>query len=405
MASVFPSSYCGIRPTSDPQLGALLRRVRDKVCEKVGSPWSTLQRAAGRHFDENRGLCSPGEVGRALEHFHVQLSAGECGLLYSSFPAPDGSARFDWRAFVAFIFPTSAGEMVAPRYGMGMGRASSAAGSGSFSGTRTASVAHAAMVDAQRREEEEQRQRWMHSHNDLPRAAEVEARTAAYFGGTLPSQTRAWTLQSTYPDQVQPQQGEESYGADPAQVYPYGSASPPPYVVARGARAEQVARAALERAFVASRLEHVQRNRRGLFPASMSQAQLQQQLQQQQATQRSGPLRQSFPAHRHAAPRASSSLRQLPPPPPPRIVPAPRPAELLQSVTHAPHRAPTAQQRREHTYMLPVPHRVSAAVLPPTRAQNASQDKAARTHLSRDDPHASDAYVQPGIQFGSAFKF
>jgi hypothetical protein len=275
-------------------------------------------------------------------------------------------------------------------------------------GIHTASVAHAALLDAAQQEEEEQRQRWMHTHP--PSAAEVDAHTAAYFGGTMPTQSRAWALKSTYPDQMQQQQPQQqpqtdaSYGADPAQlVYPSGSASPPPYIVARNARAEVAARAALERAFVATRLEHVQRNRRGLFPGTMSlpPTAAQQQQKLQLSGQRSGPLRQSLPVHQNGSSRSSSSLRSRPPPPAPRLVPAPQSSDA----TLVPHRAPMAQQRREHTYMLPVPHRVSAALQPPQQQQQQGAARPARKHGSRDDPHASDAYVQPGIQFGNAFKF
>lgn len=60
-----------------------------------------------KYFRSRQGVRSPGELHKALEHFHVHLLENELFALYNFFPMtmPDGSKWFDFDAFATTLYP------------------------------------------------------------------------------------------------------------------------------------------------------------------------------------------------------------------------------------------------------------------------------------------------------------
>lgn len=397
-ADVFPKTYTSLLLTGDRQLDGILRRVQSKITERVSSPWSTMQKSVGRLFDEERGLRSPEELGKALEHFHVQLGPAELRYLFQAFATTTPSAlgeqrtmqlqsqtqslaqpRFDYRRFVGHLFPSAQGSAVAPNYG--------------------------AQLALTRRVQAQQREAYMLAKH----RADAEKYDAAMEASRREEEMR---MQQQYADQSQAeadnrgfvhritQQQQQGGELDPAMmVYPYGSQPPPAKLLARATQAEAQARAALDRAFDVSRsgpVSHRQRTQRsGVFAATAEHA------------IKRGRTGTQFPAHRYG--EIGTSRSTLPPPP------------QRMGATEAPLPPPPARAtsaRTRPTFHLPVPHRdrTSAAVAPASNGTPLSASSAQYTFrpyaerkgtsaIERWAVEKGDAYVQPGISFGSAYKF
>ena len=394
-ADVFPKTFTSLLLTGDRQLDALLRRVQGKITERVSSPWSTMQKSVGRLFDEERGLRSPQELERALLHFHVQLNPAELQYLFQAFATTTPSAlgehrtmqlqsqtqsqaqpRFDYRRFVGHLFPSAQGTAVAPNYG--------------------SQLALTRRVQAQQRE----------AYILAKHRADAEKYDAAMDASRRAEEARMHQLAA---DQSQAEANNrgfvhtitQGHEVDPSMlVYPYGSQPPPAKLLARSAQAEAQARAALDRAFDVSRsgpLSHRQRTQRsGVFAASA------------EHTIKRGRTGTQFPAHRYG--EMGTSRSTLPPPP-----------QRMGMTAEAPLPPPPARatsSRTRPTFHLPVPHRerASAAVAP---ASNGAPLSASSSHytfrpyaerkgtsaIERWAAEKGDAYVQPGISFGSAYKF
>jgi hypothetical protein len=60
-----------------------------------------------RYLRSRQGVRSPGELHKALEHFHVHLLESELFALFNFFPMtmPDGTKWFDFDAFAATLYP------------------------------------------------------------------------------------------------------------------------------------------------------------------------------------------------------------------------------------------------------------------------------------------------------------
>ena len=438
-SEVFPASFQGVVRTSDAQLDRLLRKVHSKVCERVLGPgeWSTMQRAAGLLFDEARGLRSPAELARALAHFNVQLPQPELAFLFASFVVltPDDSntqqqqrqgggdnsnmvARFDWRQFAAFLFPTLTGDVVAPRYGL----------------TSRADTVTATPRPVQLQQQQPQQQ--PSQHQQQPAGNAFGFAPHARFTNDMKSRTAPFSYgaSATFDDPA----------SAAASVYPAGAPLPPARVLAaasasaahaRNATAQQqeaARRTALHRAFQASQ----QQQQRGSATTARMLKQ-QQQLWQQRlhaahvnpnsnfnttaATTTSAASTSTFPAHRsrsHTAPSNGAAAMER------HLHLSPSQAAVTSFHTSLPRVAHAGGRRADHgppTYMLPVPHRVSTAAAsfdssnPRSNSNSTSTsafrpyqpypDRVSQANGERVQQRKYDAYVVPGIQFGSAFKF
>lgn len=85
----------------------VLDKCRTRINARCRRPWFEMKCVKNKYFRSRQGVRSPGELHKALEHFHVHLLESELFALYNFFPKtmPDGSNWFDFDAFATTLYP------------------------------------------------------------------------------------------------------------------------------------------------------------------------------------------------------------------------------------------------------------------------------------------------------------